>query len=162
MNLTANDKPTKLWRNSLVMLGLFTAHIIINHRLVLHRVAGVGTDPCDAVNLFAGISILFIAIGSLWRISSGRHSSSPLRGFEKPSVDKSELFHRGRTSAKWIRSFATKLGCGNPGIGKSAFPGRVMRAEEKPALWAPTVSQTCAATMQQEEGGTSSSCATMW
>jgi hypothetical protein len=79
MNLMADDKPTKLWRNSLVMLGLFAAHIIINHRLVSLGVHGVGTDPCDAVNLFAGISILLIVIGSLWRISSGRHSSSPLR-----------------------------------------------------------------------------------
>lgn len=79
MNLTADDKPTKLWRNSLVMLGLFAAHIIINRRLVSLGVHGVGTDPCDAVNLFAGISILFIVIGSLWKISSRRHSSSPLR-----------------------------------------------------------------------------------
>jgi hypothetical protein len=84
MNLTPKNESTKLWRNSLVMLGLLIAHIIINHRLVFlgrshHFVNAVGTDPCDAVNLFAGISILFIVIGSLLTISSGQHSSSPLR-----------------------------------------------------------------------------------
>ena len=79
MNLTADDKPTKLWPNSLIMFGLFIAHIIINRRLAFRGVGPVGTDPCDAVNLYAGISILFILIGSLLRISSGHHSSSPLR-----------------------------------------------------------------------------------
>ena len=79
LDLTPKNEPIKLWRNSLVMLGLFVAHIIINHRLGSLRAGGIGSDPCDAVNLFAGISILFIVIGSLFRMSSGRHSSSDLR-----------------------------------------------------------------------------------
>jgi hypothetical protein len=78
MNLTANYEPTNLWRNSLVMLGLVAAHIIINHRLVSLR-APLGTDPCDGVNLFAGITIVLIAIGSTLRMFNGHHSSSPLR-----------------------------------------------------------------------------------
>jgi hypothetical protein len=79
MNSTANNESPKLWRNSLVMLGLLSAHVIINHRLVSRRVAGVGTDPCDAVNAFAFYTIAFIAIASLLRIFSSHHSSSPLR-----------------------------------------------------------------------------------
>jgi hypothetical protein len=77
MNLAKTDKPTNLWRNSVVMLGLFTAHFIVQHRLHSHRVYGVGTDPCDAVNLFAFCTITLIAIVSLLRMFSG--SSSPLR-----------------------------------------------------------------------------------
>jgi hypothetical protein len=79
MNLTANYESTNLWRNSLVMFGLFTAHVIINHRLASLGVAPVGTDPCDGVNGFAFITIAFIAIGSILRMFSGHHSSSPLR-----------------------------------------------------------------------------------
>jgi hypothetical protein len=78
MNLTANYESTNLWRNSLVMFGLFAAHIISSHKLASLG-APVGTDPCDGVNLFAGITIAFIAIGSILRMFSGHHSSSPLR-----------------------------------------------------------------------------------
>jgi hypothetical protein len=79
MNSTANSESTNLWRNSLIMLGLFTAHVIINHRLVSLGVAPVGTDPCDGVNAYAFITVAFIAIGSTLRMFSGHHSSSPLR-----------------------------------------------------------------------------------
>jgi hypothetical protein len=77
MNLTKTGEPTNLWRNSVVMFGLFAAHFIIGHRLVSRRVGGLGTDPCDAVNLFAFVTIALIAIVSLLRMFSG--SSSPLR-----------------------------------------------------------------------------------
>jgi hypothetical protein len=82
MDSTANNESSKLWRNSLVMLGLLAAHVIINHRFVSRFVslrAPLGTDPCDGVDLFAGITIVFIAIGSTLRMFSGHHSSSPLR-----------------------------------------------------------------------------------
>ena len=80
LDLTPKNEPINLWRNSLVMLGLFVAHIIINHRLGSFRVAGIGSSSlCDAFSIFAGISILFIVVGSLFRMSSGRHSSSDLR-----------------------------------------------------------------------------------
>jgi hypothetical protein len=79
MDLTANNEPINLWRSPLVMFGLIIAHLIINHRLVSLRVAGVGTDPCDAVNAFAFFTIAFIAIASLLRMFGGSHSSFPLR-----------------------------------------------------------------------------------
>jgi hypothetical protein len=78
MNSTANNESPNLWRNSLVMLGLLTAHVIINHRFVSLG-APVGTDPCDGVNGFAFFTIVFIAIGSTLRMFSGHQSSSPLR-----------------------------------------------------------------------------------
>jgi len=78
MNPTANYESTNLWRNSLVILGLVIAHVIISHRLASLG-APVGTDPCDGVNLFAGITVLFIAIGSILRMFSRQNSSSPLR-----------------------------------------------------------------------------------
>ena len=59
------------------------------------------------------------------------------------------------------RSGATTFGCGSPDTGNGAFPGRVIRPAEKPTLWAPIVSQTWDATMQQAEGATPSSSATM-
>jgi hypothetical protein len=77
MNLTKTDEPTNRWRNFIVMFGLLTAHFIIGHRLVSRRVGALGTDPCDAVNLFAFVTIALIAIVSLLRMFSG--SSSPLR-----------------------------------------------------------------------------------
>lgn len=77
MNLTKTDEPTNRWRNFIVMFGLFTAHFVIGHRLVSRRVGALGTDPCDAVNLFAFVTIALIAIVSLLRMFSG--SSSPLR-----------------------------------------------------------------------------------
>jgi hypothetical protein len=77
MNFTKTDEPIKLWRNSVVMFGLFAAHFIVQHRLVSRRVGGLGTDPCDAVVLFAFVTIALIAIVSLLRMFSG--SSSPLR-----------------------------------------------------------------------------------
>jgi hypothetical protein len=77
MNLAKTDKPTNLWRNSVVIFGLFTAHFIVQHRLVSLRVHGIGTDPCDGVVLFAFCTIALIAILSLLRMFSG--SSSPLR-----------------------------------------------------------------------------------
>jgi hypothetical protein len=76
MNSTANSESTNLWRNSLVMLGLFAAHVII-HRLV--SLGALGTDPCDGVNAFAFSTIAFIAIGFTLRMFSGHNSSSPLR-----------------------------------------------------------------------------------
>jgi hypothetical protein len=77
MNLMA--RPTGLWRNSVVMLILFFAHVMTNRRLAFLGVAPVGTDPCDGVNAFAFFTIVFIAIGSTLRMFSGHHSSSPLR-----------------------------------------------------------------------------------
>ena len=65
-------------------------------------------------------------------------------------------------SARAGRSGATTFGCGSPAIGSGALPGRVIRPAARPALWAPIVSQTWQATMQQSDGGTSSSWATMW
>jgi hypothetical protein len=79
MNVMAGDKPTGLWRNSVVMLVLVIAHVMINRRLVSLGVAPVGTDPCDGVNLFAFFAIAFIAIGSIFRMFSGHGSSPPLR-----------------------------------------------------------------------------------
>ena len=78
MNSTASNESTNLWRNSLIMLGLLTAHLIMNHRLASLR-APVGTDPCDGVNGFAFFTIVFIAIGSTLQMFSGHHSSSSLR-----------------------------------------------------------------------------------
>jgi hypothetical protein len=79
MNVMARDRPTGLWRNSVVMLILFFAHVMTNRRLAFLGVAPVGTDPCDGVNAFAFFTIVFIAIGSTLRMFSGHHSSSPLR-----------------------------------------------------------------------------------
>jgi hypothetical protein len=76
MNLTKTDEPTNVWYPVVVMLGLFIAHFIVQHRLV-PRGVGLGTDPCDAVNLFAFSAIALIAILSLLRMFVG--SSSPLR-----------------------------------------------------------------------------------
>jgi hypothetical protein len=61
----------------LLCLDFFAAHFIIQHRLVSQRVKGIGTDPCDAVVLFAFFTIALIAIISLLRVFRG--SSSPLR-----------------------------------------------------------------------------------
>jgi len=79
MNVMARDRPTGLWRNSVVMLILVFAHVLTNRRLTFLGVAPVGTDPCDGVNAFAFFTIVFIAIGSTLRRISGHHSSSPLR-----------------------------------------------------------------------------------
>jgi hypothetical protein len=76
MHSAATDEPTNLWHPAVVMLGLCIAHFIVQHRLVSLRV-GLGTDPCDAVNLFAFSAIALIAIHSLLRLFIG--SSSPLR-----------------------------------------------------------------------------------
>jgi len=59
-------------------------------------------------------------------------------------------------------SGATTFGCGSPGTGNGALPGRVSRAPAMPALWPPIVSHTCVATIQQAEGGTSSSWASLF
>ena len=79
MTQSANNDAIKLWPNSLVMLGLVPAHIIVNRKLVSLGVAPVGTDPCDGVNLFAFFTIVFIAIGSTPRLFNSHYSSSPLR-----------------------------------------------------------------------------------
>ena len=55
------------------------------------------------------------------------------------------------------KSGTMMLGCGSPGTGRGALPGRVISAELNPALWAPTVSQTCAATIMHADGATPSS-----
>jgi hypothetical protein len=73
-DLIANRERISLWPNSLVMIGLFTAHVIIQHRLVFLGVAPVGTDPCDGVNAYAFIAIAFIAMGSILRMLWGRRS----------------------------------------------------------------------------------------
>lgn len=79
MNLTANDEPSNLWRSLLLVFGLFIAYVLVKHRLVVLRVAPVRTDPCDAVNAFAILTIAFIAFASLLRMFSSSHPSSPLR-----------------------------------------------------------------------------------
>ena len=81
MNSKANNEAPNLWRNSLVMLGLLTANIIINHRFVSRFVslrAPLGTDPCDGVGLFAGITIVYrswLHVADVQR----SHPSAPLR-----------------------------------------------------------------------------------
>ena len=72
-DLTANRERITLWLNSLVMIGLFMAHVIILHRFVFLGVTPVRTDPCDGVNAYAFIAIAFIAIGSILRMVWGRH-----------------------------------------------------------------------------------------
>ncbi len=79
MNVMARDRPTGLWRNSVVMLLLLFAHVITHRKLSFMGVAPVGTDPCDGVNAFAFFTIVFIAIGSILRMVSGNHSWSPMR-----------------------------------------------------------------------------------
>ena len=74
MTVTANRERTRLWPNSLVMIGLFTAHVIIQHRLVSLGVTPVSTDPCDAVNAYAFVAIMFIGIVSILRMLRVRNS----------------------------------------------------------------------------------------
>lgn len=80
MNVTANvaskDESTNGWRYSLGMFALFIAHVISQHRLVFLGVASVRTDPCDGVNAFAFYAMALIALGSIARLFSPRHSTS--------------------------------------------------------------------------------------
>ena len=112
MNLTNTDEPTDLWRNSVVMSGLFTAHFIIGHRLVSRRVGGLGTDPCDAVNLFAFVTIALIAIVSLLRMFSGfivavaislRHPSTAGILFAIFMMFMAEIIALARNPEMWTR-----------------------------------------------------------
>src|ERR1700754_3467315 len=59
-------------------------------------------------------------------------------------------------SARWRRSFATRVDCGRPATGSGALPGRVIRAVSKPTLLAPRRSHTWAATIMQSAGVTPS------
>ncbi|HEY3706361.1 MAG TPA: hypothetical protein VGL22_14965 [Terracidiphilus sp.] len=92
MNVMARDKPTGLWYNSVVMLALVIAHVMINRRLVSLGVAPVGTDPCDGVNAFAFFAIVFIAIGSIVRLFSGHGSSFPVRDLYSLRSQQAALF----------------------------------------------------------------------
>ena len=79
MIVMARDIPTGLWRNSVVMLILLSAHVMTHRKLSFIGVAPVGTDPCDGVNAFAFFTIVFIAIGSIPRMFSDNRSWSPVR-----------------------------------------------------------------------------------
>ena len=58
---------------SAVVFGLIIIFIIGTRSLVRLRIAALGQDPCDAVRVFAAISIVVTAVGSLIRLFRQKH-----------------------------------------------------------------------------------------
>jgi hypothetical protein len=79
MTSTPDYQRTRLWLNSLLIIGLFAAHVVTQHRFVSLSVAPVRTDPCDAVNAYAFIAIAFILIAWIWRIFRAAYLSPSAR-----------------------------------------------------------------------------------
>lgn len=104
-----------LWPNSLLMFALFMTHVITLHRLTSLGVAPVGTDPCDGVNAYAFIAIVFISIVSILRIVAGANSLSSAKYLHNVRSQQavlyaifitfaSEIVALARNAATWDRN----------------------------------------------------------
>lgn len=58
--------PAILKRNWMIVFGLAILLLVVKRVLVRARFAPLASDPCDAVNAFALLSILTVMIGSAW------------------------------------------------------------------------------------------------